>query len=63
MTWLKSGIMKAKQKRFTLEDAQIKLQASEQEIAQALKEKHMLIIDGEIPLRRILACAHTLAYP
>ena len=27
----------------------MELQASEQEIAQALKEKHMLIIDGEHP--------------
>ncbi|KAF8482774.1 sister chromatid cohesion protein Dcc1 [Russula ochroleuca] len=42
------GIFKAKRKRFTLEDAQIELQASEQEIAQALKEKHMLIIDGAL---------------
>ncbi|KAI0000385.1 sister chromatid cohesion protein Dcc1 [Russula vinacea] len=38
----------AKRKRITLDDAQMELQASEQEIAQALKEKHMLIIDGAL---------------
>ena len=40
---------KAKRKRFTLEDAQVELQASEQEIARALKDKHVLTIDGEVP--------------
>jgi hypothetical protein len=41
---------KAKRKQFTLEDAQVELQASEQEIWQALKDKHILTIDGEFPL-------------
>jgi hypothetical protein len=43
---------KAKRKRFTVEDAQVELQASEQEISQVLKDKHILTIHGEFPLNR-----------
>ncbi|KAI0270371.1 hypothetical protein BGY98DRAFT_1100700 [Russula aff. rugulosa BPL654] len=43
-------------KRSTLEVAQVELQASEQ--AQALKDKHILTIDGEFPSNRLLSqCA------
>ena len=45
---------KAKRKRVTLENAQVELQASEQEIAQALKDKQILTIDGESPLNHLL---------
>jgi sister chromatid cohesion protein DCC1 len=38
---------KARRKPFTLDQARIELQASEEELAQALKEKHVLIIDGD----------------
>jgi hypothetical protein len=40
--------VKAKRNRFTLDQARIELQASEEELAEALKEKHILIIDGNI---------------
>ncbi|KAI0276400.1 hypothetical protein BGY98DRAFT_1187842 [Russula aff. rugulosa BPL654] len=36
---------KAKQKRFTLEDAQVELLASEQGITQAFKDKHLPTMD------------------
>ncbi|KAH9961376.1 sister chromatid cohesion protein Dcc1 [Russula dissimulans] len=39
---------KAKRKRFTLDDARTAFQTSERELAQALKEKHILIIDGAL---------------
>ncbi|KAI0256129.1 sister chromatid cohesion protein Dcc1 [Lactifluus subvellereus] len=38
----------AKRKRFTLDHARIELQASEEELVQALKEKHVLIIDDAL---------------
>jgi sister chromatid cohesion protein DCC1 len=38
--------VKAKRNRFTLDQARVELQASEEQLAEALKEKHILIIDG-----------------
>jgi hypothetical protein len=49
----------AETERSTVEDAQVELQASEQEIAQALKDKHIPTIDGESPLNRLLAMSYT----
>jgi sister chromatid cohesion protein DCC1 len=39
----------AKRERFTVHQARTELQASEQELAQALKEKHVLVLDGRSP--------------
>jgi Sister chromatid cohesion protein Dcc1 len=53
--------VKARRKRFTLDDARIELQASEEELAQALKEKHVLIIDGAYTWRVSLRIHDTKA--
>ncbi|KAI9509500.1 sister chromatid cohesion protein Dcc1 [Russula earlei] len=39
---------KVRRRRFTLDEARTELQASERELAKALKEKHVLIIDGAL---------------
>ncbi|KAF8263504.1 hypothetical protein EI94DRAFT_1832278 [Lactarius quietus] len=44
----------AKRNRFTVDQARAELQASEQELAQALKEKHVLILDGKSRVLRPL---------
>jgi len=38
----------AKRKRFTLDEARMELQASEQQLAQVLEQKHVLIIDDAL---------------
>ncbi|KAH9056583.1 sister chromatid cohesion protein Dcc1 [Lactarius vividus] len=45
----------ANQKRFTVDQARAELQASEQELTQALREKHVLILDGRSHVLRPLS--------
>ncbi|KAH9017071.1 sister chromatid cohesion protein Dcc1 [Lactarius hengduanensis] len=47
----------AKRKRITVDQARAELQASEQELTQALQEKHILILDVETRLYHQTSCA------
>ncbi|KAH8994018.1 sister chromatid cohesion protein Dcc1 [Lactarius akahatsu] len=51
----------AKRKRITVDQARAELQASEQELAQALREKHILILDGRSYLILELLLMHLVS--